>query len=176
MLPSALGQHQRRGAENLRRITLRLEPAIALGAVALDQRADIGDGADKSIRQKQIEMGGLAGRSDRAAEQALVDEGADHGLLAGAVRRHHDIEQKSRRAGFRRQPAGIDDGGEVGAAEHFGFGRRDTQLIETDAVGRQRDRRGSSPTDASRDAAASGEQRTCRTSWPARTTAAVGYQ
>ena len=48
----------------------------------------------------EIEMGRFADRRDRAAEQALVDEGADDRFLAGAVGRDHDVEQKARRRAF----------------------------------------------------------------------------
>ena len=135
---AGVGQDQRRRAENLRRIALRLEAAIALCAVALNKHANIGNGADEAVRQKEIEMGRFAGRANRAAEQSFVDEGADNSLLAGAVRRHHDVQQKSRRAGSGGQPPHVDSRGQVGAAEHFGFRGRHAQLIETDAIGRQR--------------------------------------
>ncbi len=86
-------------------------------------------------------MGRLAGRRDRAAEQAFVDERADHRLVAGAVRRDHHIEQKPRRTRSGGQPAHIDDGAEIGAAEHLGFRGRHAELIEGHAIGRQIDRR-----------------------------------
>ena len=153
-----VGQHQRGRAENLRRIALRFEAAIALRAIALNEDADIGNGADETVGQQEIEMGGFAGCGDRAAEQTLVDERADDSLLAGAVGRHHNIEQKACRPRSGRQPPHVDDGGKIGAAEHFGCRRRHAQLIETDAVGRQRHRRGVADRRLL-DAAAGGQQR-----------------
>ena len=95
-------EHQRARAEDLGRIPLRLEPAIALRAVALHHGADVGIGADQAVGQQKIEVGGLPTRRHRAAEQPLVDEGAYHRLGAGAVRRHHDVEQNARRTSAGR--------------------------------------------------------------------------
>ena len=109
----------------------------------------------------EIEMGGFAARRDRAAEQPLVDEGADDCLLAGAVGRHHDVEQEPRRPRSGRQPAGVDDGGKIGASEHFGLRRRDDELVEGHAIGR-RDRRRCVADRCRRNAASCGQQRTCK--------------
>jgi hypothetical protein len=133
------GQHQGRRSEDLRRIALGFETTFALRAIALHQRADIGDGAEQTVRQAEIEMRRLANCRDRAAEEPLIDESTDDRFLSRPVGRDHDVEQKPRRAGLRRQTPTIDDGRQIGAAKHIRLRRRHGELLEGRAVGRKID-------------------------------------
>ena len=139
ILDMAIGgrQHEAARTEDLYRIALRLEAAIALRTAALHHGADISVGADQAVRQRQVEVCRLAGRCDRAAEQAFVDVGADDGPFSGSVRRHHEVEQDARGMRAARQSSRVDGHGEIGTAENIGLCRRDAELIERHAIGRQ---------------------------------------
>ena len=98
--------------------------------------------------KRQIEMRRLVDLRHRAAEQALVDEDADHRPLAGAVRRHHDVERKARRPSFpaaacgRRSRPTCRRGRTPPPAPASG------RVGEADAIGRQAVAAALSPTEA----------------------------
>jgi hypothetical protein len=133
-------KHQRRRSEDLRGIALGFQVTVTLRAVALDDSAHIDHGADESRRETKIEMSSLADGCDCTTEQMLVDEDADNRLLAGAIGRDHDIEQKACRARFGRKAASIDDSNKIGSAEYICLHGRDLKLLEGHTVGRKIDR------------------------------------
>ena len=121
----------------MRRIALRLEAAVALGAAPLHQDADIAVDAEQALGQRQIEVRRLPGAGNLAREHLFVDVDAGHRLLAGAVGGNHHIEQQPYRLGSRRQQPSIDGGLELGAAKHGRLGQLDAKLVEADLFGRQ---------------------------------------
>jgi hypothetical protein len=65
-----------------------------LDAEPLYDRANIRGGADETIGKRKVEMRGFVARRHFAAEKPLVDVRAYNGLVAGAVRRDQQVEQR----------------------------------------------------------------------------------